>query len=121
MKIAIIDDSLFMRNVTVMTFRRLYPDAEVFEFGEAGEALRQLGKIAPDLITLDLLMPGIGGLQFLRRMKRRKHRPRIIVITADVQPAVRRRCIGAGAFAFLEKPVSLAKLRAALEESPAPA
>ena len=62
-------------------------------------------------------MPGIGGLEFLKRFKRRKLSPRIVVITADVQPAVRQRCIAAGAHAFVEKPISLAKLRAALEET----
>jgi CheY-like chemotaxis protein len=54
----------------------------------------------------------------LRRVRRRKLPSRSVVITADVQPAVRRRCIAAGAHAFVEKPISLAKLRAALGETP---
>lgn len=119
MRIAIIEDSNFMRSVTMMTVRRLYPEAELFEFADAGEALKALRRVAPDLITLDLLMPGIGGLEFLRRVKRRKMVVRIVVVTADVQPAVRERCIRAGAYAFVEKPITLAKLRAALEEKSA--
>ncbi|MBM3852022.1 MAG: response regulator [Verrucomicrobia bacterium] len=114
MKVAVIEDSHFMRSVTAMTLKRLLPAAEVLEFADAGEALLALKKVTPELITLDLLMPGIGGLEFLRRIKRRKLQTRVIVITADVQPAVRRRCIAAGAHAFVEKPISLAKLRAAL-------
>lgn len=119
MRIAIIEDSHFMRSVTVMTVKRLYPEAELFEFADAGEALKVLRQVAPDLITLDLLMPGIGGLEFLKRVKRRKLTARIVVVTADVQPAVRERCIRAGAHAFVEKPITLAKLRAALAEESA--
>lgn len=118
MKIAIIEDSNFMRSVTVMTLKRLYPKARIFEYADAGEALKALGRVAPDLITLDLLMPGIGGLEFLKRVRRRRLRARIVVVTADVQPVVRQRCIDAGAHAFVEKPISLAKLRAALDEDP---
>jgi CheY-like chemotaxis protein len=121
MKIAIIEDSIFMRKVTAMTVKRLCPEAELFEFADASEALKALGRVAPDLITLDLLMPGMSGLEFLRRVRRRKLAARIIVITADVQPVVRQRCLDAGASAFVEKPITLAKLKAALEEVAAPA
>ena len=117
MRIAIIEDSNFMRSVTVMTLKRLYPDAVLFEYADANLALKALPKVSPDLITLDLLMPGIGGLEFLKRFKKRKLGSRIVVVTADVQPAVRQRCIDAGAHAFVEKPISLAKLRAVLEET----
>jgi CheY-like chemotaxis protein len=116
MKIAIIEDSVFMRKVTAMTVMRLCPEAELFEYADAGEALKALGKVAPDIITLDLLMPGIGGLEFLKRARRRKFGARIIVITADVQPAVRERCLASGAHAFVEKPITLAKLKVALDE-----
>lgn len=116
LKIAIIEDSDFMRKVTAMTVMRLCPDAELFEYADAGEALKALGKIAPDVITLDLLMPGIGGLEFLKQARRRKFAARIIVVTADVQAVVRQRCLDAGAHAFVEKPITLAKLRAALAE-----
>lgn len=120
MRIAIIEDSDFMRMVTAMTLRRLFPKAELFEFADAVEALKSLRQVDPDLVTLDLLMPVMGGLEFLRRARRRKLRARIVVITADVQPAVRQRCIQAGAHAFIEKPITVAKLQAALDETPLP-
>jgi two-component system chemotaxis response regulator CheY len=120
MKVAIIEDSVFMRKVTAMTVKRLCPQAELFEFAEAGEALALLGQISPDIITLDLLMPGMSGLEFLQQARLRQLSARIIVITADVQPVVRQRCLDSGAHAFVEKPITLAKLKAALEEVAAP-
>jgi two-component system invasion response regulator UvrY len=103
-----------MRKVTVMTVMRLCPDAELFEFADAGEALKALRKVVPDVVTLDLLMPGIGGLEFLKRVRRRNLAVRVIVVTADVQAVVRQRCLDAGAHAFVEKPITLAKLKTAL-------
>ena len=120
MRIAIVEDSVFMRTVTKMTLRRVFPRAELFEFADASEALKALRQVDPDLITLDLLMPGMGGLEFLRRARRRKLRARIVVVTADVQPVVRKRCIRAGAHAFIEKPITLAKLQAVFDETPLP-
>ena len=40
MKIAIIEDSYFMRCFTVMTVKQLYPEAELFEFADAEQALK---------------------------------------------------------------------------------
>lgn len=119
MKIAIVDDSAFMRGLIARTLRRLVPDAELHEFADPVEALKLIPALAPELITLDLLMPGLSGLDFLRRIKRKKVAARVIVVTADVQASIRKKCAAAGAYAFVEKPVTAAKLRAAFAgESP---
>ena len=114
MHIAIIDDSQFMRSLIVKAFAQLRPDARLTEFSDPGEALRALPALDPDLVTLDLLMPGLHGFEVLEQLALLPIRPRIIVITADVQDAVRQRCLAAGVFAFVEKPLTLEKLRAAL-------
>jgi CheY-like chemotaxis protein len=113
MKIAIVDDSAFMRGLIARTLRRVVPDAELHEFADPVEALKLMPALAPEIITLDLLMPGLNGLDFLRRAKRRKLPARIVVISADVQESVKKKCLAAGAHAFVEKPVTVAKLRAA--------
>lgn len=112
--IAVVDDSKFMRGLILKAFAQLYPQARVVEFDNATSALRSLPRLKPDLVTLDLLMPAVHGLDFLDRIARHRHRPPIIVITADVQQSVRERCAAAGAHAFVEKPVTLEKLRLAV-------
>ncbi len=121
MKIAIVEDSAFMRGLIARTLRRIVPDAELHEFADPVEALKLIPALAPEIITLDLLMPGLNGLDFLRRAKRKKITARVIVITADVQESVRKKCAAAGAYAFIEKPVTLAKLRAAFAGDAPPA
>jgi CheY-like chemotaxis protein len=113
--IAIVDDSKFMRGLIVKALAQLYPQARVVEFDNATSALRSLPRLKPDLVTLDLLMPEVHGFEFLERLARHRHRPRVIVITADVQQSVRERCAASGAHAFIEKPVTLDKLRRAVE------
>ena len=117
MKIAIVEDSAFMRELITLTLRRLHPKVEITEFHDAKAALEAIPQLKPDIITLDLLLPGMSGLEFLRRIKRKKVAARIIVVTADVQISVRNKCAAAGAHAFVEKPVTPAKLRAAFAEA----
>jgi len=114
MKIAIVEDSAFMRGLIARTLRRIVPDAELHEFADPVQALKLMPALAPELITLDLLMPGLSGLEFLRRIKRKKLAVRVVVVTADVQASIRKKCAAAGAYGFVEKPVTVAKLRAAL-------
>lgn len=114
MKIAVIDDSQFMRGLIVAGLGQLYPTASIVEFADPAEALRALPALQPDLITLDLLMPGLSGFQVLEQLGGLPLHARIVVITADVQPSVRQRCAAAGVHAFVDKPVTLGKLRAAL-------
>lgn len=116
MKVAIIDDSQFMRGLIVKALKTLHPEATLFDFENPEKALAELPKLQPDLITLDLLMPHLNGFEFLDQLAKTSLRPRILVITADVQKAVRQRCAEAGVHAFVEKPVTLEKLRAALLE-----
>ncbi len=114
MKIAIVDDSLFMRRLIRTALLEAHPQAQVDEFGDASLALAALPALGPDLVTLDLLMPGMSGLAFLSAMEGNARRPRIIVISADVQKTVRQKCRDLGATDFIEKPITLEKLQAAL-------
>lgn len=114
MKIAVVDDSQFMRGLIATGLAQLHPDAQIVEFADPSEALRAFPQLQPDLITLDLLMPELSGFQVLEQLRGMSLHARIVVITADVQPTVRQRCADAGVHAFVEKPVTLKKLRAAL-------
>lgn len=73
-------------------------------------ALASLDEFAPDLILLDLHMPGLDGFEVLRRLQETvpvdDFLPRL-VITADSTPATRRRALGLGAHDFLTKPIDV--------------
>ncbi len=100
-KILIIDDSAFARN----TLKRILGGK--FDFVEAEEGMQGIEKFyleKPDLVILDLTMPGMKGMDVLTRMKQINPACRIIIGTADVQDYSRIESERLGADAYIIKP-----------------
>jgi CheY-like chemotaxis protein len=66
-RIVVVDDMEYLRDVQVLLLNDAGYSATAF--GSAREALDQLPTLAPDLILLDVSMPGMDGRQFLRRLR----------------------------------------------------
>ncbi|MFC7609480.1 response regulator [Teichococcus aestuarii] len=94
-------------------------NAEYYEVALASsgpEALRRAEDWLPDVILLDVMMPGMDGYEVCRRLKANSvtaHIP-VVMVTALVDPAERVRGLEAGADDFLSKPVDHATLFARL-------
>ncbi|HEX8692551.1 MAG TPA: response regulator [Longimicrobium sp.] len=80
---------------------------EVVEALEGGEAVRMATDHPPDLILMDLGVPGIDGLEATRRLKRepRTSKVPVVALTALVLPQTRDEARAAGCAAYLAKPV----------------
>jgi len=81
------------------------------------EAITQARQVRPDLILMDVQMPGIDGLeatQILRSEPEFKHTP-IIALTALAMPNDRERCLAAGMDEYITKPVHLKTLIKTIE------
>lgn len=89
-----------------------------FRYAEASdgdEALAQMDELKPDLILLDLMLPGRSGLEILERVAREgENRPRVLVISAWSH--YDDRALEAGADRFLPKPFEAEELDAAVSE-----
>jgi two-component system, OmpR family, response regulator MprA len=79
---------------------------------DGNEALDRLGQISPDLIVLDILMPGIDGLEVCRLLRRLGNRTPILMLTARDAVADRVEGLDAGADDYLVKPFALEELLA---------
>ncbi len=82
-------------------------------------AMALLNSTVPDLVLLDVNMPGVDGLEilaYLRREPRLLSVP-VIVVTSDDQPETRKRVEQGGAQAIIIKPVSLKQLEDALKKA----
>ncbi|MDQ2821883.1 MAG: LytTR family DNA-binding domain-containing protein [Pseudomonadota bacterium] len=102
-----------------------WPDLHIVGMAENGiEALRLADELAPDIVFLDIQMPGLTGLDVAARLSTNEHGPHIVFVTAYDHHAVA--AFDQAAFDYLLKPVTaarlertVARLRAAVGEKPA--
>jgi putative two-component system response regulator len=88
--------------------------AELMAVTNSADALERFDELRPDLVIIDLWMPGLTGLEFIARVQQRLpagvYLP-MLVATGDPTPEARRRALSAGARDFLTKPLSPAEVR----------
>ena len=102
-RVMLVDDHAVVR----MGFRLLLqgtPDIEVAAEAESGEeAVRQFPEVQPDVVVMDISMPGIGGLEAIGRILARQPAARVLVLSAHEDAMHARRVLKAGAVGYLTK------------------
>lgn len=88
--------------------------AVVGEAGDGREALDLVAALAPDLLLLDLAMPGLGGLEVLARLPAAGRRTRVLVLSMHDEPALVLQVLRAGADGYLHKRAAALELQVAL-------
>src|ERR1044071_4561551 len=82
-RVLVVDDSAYVRKVIKQMLLRS-PFIEVVGTARDGaEALELVEQLNPDVVTLDLVMPGMGGVEFLRAQMQRRPLPVLIVSIAS--------------------------------------
>ena len=101
-KILLVDDSVVNRNYLREMLE--LSGYDVIEAVRGVEALEMIASEKPNGMILDLLMPGITGLETLISIRARGFQFPIIIHTADYKEDVKRQCMEAGANDFIYKP-----------------
>jgi len=110
----IVDDEPIARKV-LREELTAFADVEVAgEAANGADALREIGRLKPDLIFLDLQMPGMGGFDVIQQLPEGAL-PVVVIVTAYDQHAIR--AFEAGALDYLLKPVSKERLEKALDRA----
>ena len=103
LKVFIADDSLIVRERLVTMLAEL-PGVEIVGQAEhVAEAINAIQKFQPDVVILDIRMPGGSGLDVLRNIKQNEPAPMVIILTNYPYPGYRQKCLQAGADFFLDK------------------
>ena len=119
MQVLVVDDERAVRNA----LRRAFALAgyEVAEAADGQQALTTLVHASPDVIVLDVLMPGVDGLEVCRRLRSTGDRTPVLMLTARETVADRVAGLDAGADDYVVKPFDLdellARVRALLRRS----
>lgn len=115
LKVLIVDDSQIMRDVMTKFLGNF--DLEIVATARDGEeAIRLFRETEPDLVTLNITMPKIDGLAALKEMKKMRPEAQVIIVSAINDKSVVLKALDAGAALFINKPVSEAAVRAAIEK-----
>jgi len=112
-KILLIDDSRLSR--AMVSGMLLSAGHVVVEAEDGLQGLAACEKHGPDCIVVDLLMPQMGGHEFLRRLRNGGAEIPVIVATADIQETSRSLCEEFGVSGFLNKPAKGDELVACVE------
>ena len=101
-RVMLVDDHALVR----MGFSMLLADAQVEVVAEASsgeQACQDYARVQPDVVVMDLSMPGMGGLEALRRLLAQDPKARVLVLSAHEDTAHPRRALRAGALGYLTK------------------
>jgi two-component system response regulator HydG len=93
------------------------PDLDVTVVGSGGEGASRIGQEAFDVVVTDLMMNDIGGLEILARAKQVSPETEVIVVTGHGTIPSAVLAMQRGAFTYLQKPLDLGHLRAAVEKA----
>ena len=117
LRIVIADDHQLM----IQAIRLSLENSENFEIvGEAdsgSKVLPLVGQTSPDLVLLDIRMPGMDGLMVLERLQERYPKVRVAILSAVEDPSVIQAAFNRGASAFIVKHIEPSDLPAALRQA----
>ena len=105
MKILIVDDHAIVRD-GLRRMLEVLADTSVIEAANGRDALTTARAERPDLIILDLNLPGLGGLELINRLMLDDRARRILVLSMHAEPLYAVRALEAGATGYLSKNAS---------------
>ncbi len=114
-KVLLVDDERdFIQTLSERLQMRDLGSAVVFD-GE--QALSMIDEDEPEVMVLDLKMPGIDGIEVLRKVRREHPDIGVIVLTGHGSKEIEKLCLDLGACAYLEKPVDINTLTQAMQDA----
>lgn len=113
MKILVVDDEPLARERLLRLIQKLYPQALALEAGNGLEALESVATEQPDLVLLDIRMPGMDGIEVAAQLQQQEQPPAVVFCTAYDRYALE--ALDKQAVAYLLKPVREQQLSDAIE------
>lgn len=114
-RVAILDDDRSVRTALGRLLKTSH--LEVDSFATSIELFNAIERRRPNCLILDLQMPGMNGLDVMRFLEQSGIRIPTIVITAHDELNMRESCLGAGAAAYLRKPLDADELLKAIADA----
>jgi DNA-binding NarL/FixJ family response regulator len=102
-RVLIVEDSTIFRTLLKETLQSRFPSMEILEAGDGEEAMKKISFRLPDLIFMDIKLPGENGLDLTTKIKANHPDVIVIVLTSYDTPEYREAAVKAKADHFLAK------------------
>jgi DNA-binding NarL/FixJ family response regulator len=110
MKVFVVDDSHLVRERIIEMISELRGVDISGQAERAKEAVESIQKLKPDVVILDIRLPGGNGIEVLKEIKKDKSAPVIIILTNYPYPQYKKKCTEAGADFFFDKSTEFHKI-----------
>ncbi len=114
-KVLLVDDE--KEYVETLSERLVTRNVGTYAVFDGREALEFLDGDQPDVMVLDLKMPGINGIEVLKQTKKSNPNVEVIILTGHGSEADRETCMNLGAYAYLQKPTDIEKLSSTINDA----
>lgn len=115
LKVMIVDDSMIIRR-NIANMMSALGHKIVGEAKNGLEAISIFSRLEPDVVTMDIAMPEMDGIEALKELKKLNKETKIIMITSQGQESMVLDAIKSGASGYLLKPIELSKLQTLLRK-----
>lgn len=115
LKVLLVDDSLLMRRHLRQMLEEL-GHTVIAEAKNGSDAIEVYHRIKPDLVTMDITMPVMDGIEATKEIRKRDKHAKIIMLTANGQEEMVMKAIKYGASGYLLKPPKVAKLEESIRK-----
>ena len=116
MKVLIVDDSEVVRERLKAMLSDVTELKNISQAGDVPEAIGSIQKLNPEVVILDIRMPGGSGIDVLREIKKGNQPPLVMVLTNYPYPQYHRKYIDAGADFFFDKSTEFEKVTEVLKQ-----
>lgn len=113
--VVVIDDQTIFREMLVEILRTESRFRVLGQYGTGAEGLERCLALRPNVVTLDLVLPDMSGLDVLRSLRKRLPRTRVVVVTAHERAPIIQQAAELGAHGIVTKGAPLRELRDGIE------
>jgi two-component system chemotaxis response regulator CheY len=115
MKVLLVDDNVLTREMIKDLLTEMGHEV-VGEAGDGDEAVKMFAEKKPELVLMDLIMPGKSGLDALKEIKATDAAAKVVMVTAVQQDPISQQLMESGATGILHKPFMYGELEAVLKQ-----
>jgi two-component system OmpR family response regulator len=117
-EVLIVDDDQELNDLIKQFLDKRYPEFKVNQAYDGFDAGKAITEYKPDVVLLDINLPGVDGYKLCKQIKSDENlsRPIVVAISGISDDEVQRRAMEAGADAFVPKPLQLESLPQLIEE-----